>query len=377
MRVTSSRSRLLSWSAGLALSLAVVAGACGDDTNDDAGQGAQGTHGSSTATGAEPTISLRVDPPQASLEFVIGKPAPTFAFTAFAAEGSDAEQDVTASTGFSLANPAVGTLSGATLTLAGVGGGQQLHATYQGASATAAVHVKLSGDVVVGGADPTLPDQFDAATVDPTPGNEPVIEYPGDGVVLPGKPSTHRVAMVPSLGQRGLSGSARVGEALDVSFYGTTRELLFPADVWSLVRQSVPDQPVTLTVDGLGAGEWCASGLPRRSPCRQTRSTIRRSTCGNRRRDVSRARRDPRHRHPASHQCSVTRAGAALRGMPPHLARRKALRLFVRWSEFPDRRSQVRRDYSIVRRGHHPHPACAAPMRASIRSRRRRCRRCS
>ncbi|NUO52131.1 MAG: hypothetical protein HOV80_25035, partial [Polyangiaceae bacterium] len=52
------------------------------------------------------------------------------------------------------------------------------------------------------------------------------------------------------------------GAVLDVTFYLQARELAFPADTWSLIRQTAPDQPITLTVDGLGAGGMLRPGAP-------------------------------------------------------------------------------------------------------------------
>src|SRR5262249_43897678 len=49
---------------------------------------------------------------------------------------------------------------------------------------------------------------------------------------------------------------------LDVSFYGTARELKFPDALWASIAATVPDVPVTLTVDGLGAGGMLRLGAP-------------------------------------------------------------------------------------------------------------------
>jgi hypothetical protein len=120
----------------------------------------------------------------------------------------------------------------------------------------------LIGDVIMPGADPTLPDQFDAATTDPTAGNEPVIEDPGDGVVLPGNLPPIEAQWSQASDNFAYRVRLEAGAVLDVTFYLQARELAFPADTWSLIRQTAPDQPITLTVDGLGGGGMLRPGAP-------------------------------------------------------------------------------------------------------------------
>jgi hypothetical protein len=239
---------------------AVALGSCGDDGTSGAGAGT-GT-GASGAGGHE-SVTLRLDPAQASVELVIGEPPPSLAFTALATRGTTAEEDVTSDTQFVVLKQSVGTFSGPTLTLSGIGGVTEVRGTYEGANAAAALTVSLRGDVVVPGADPTLPDQFEMAVPDPTPGSEPVLEYPEDGAVLPGNLPPIEAQYTQAADNSAYRVRLRVEGLLDVSFYTEARELLFPADVWSLVGQSVPDTPITITVDGLGAGGLVRTSAPR------------------------------------------------------------------------------------------------------------------
>jgi hypothetical protein len=95
--------------------------------------------------------------------------------------------------------------------------------------------------------------------VDPDPAAAPAIEYPEDGVVLPGNlppieaqwsqaadNATYRVHLVSP-------------EILDVAFYTTARELVFPADAWTVVGATTADTATAVTVEGLGGGKLRAS----------------------------------------------------------------------------------------------------------------------
>ncbi len=243
----------------LAAALLVVA--CSDD-GDTSGPGA-GTSASSSGAGGAETVTLRIEPADTTIDVVIGQPYPTVAFTAFATKGAAPEEVVTPETQFSIVKTSVGTFSGPTLTLSGVGGDTEVRGTYAGAAASAALHVKLTGDVVMPGSDPTLPDQFEAATPDPTAGNEPLVEYPQDGVVLPGNLPPVEAQWSQAADNFAYRVRLEAGAVLDVAFYTQARELLFPADTWELIRQTAPDQPITVTVDGLGSGGLLRSSSPR------------------------------------------------------------------------------------------------------------------
>ncbi len=251
------RRRLGAWLLGASLLSWGVA--CGDDT---AVGGAGGASPTTSTTGGSDSVSLRIEPEQASVDIVIGEPPATLEFAAFATLGDSNEEDVSAGAMFSVQNAALGSFAGATLTLGAVGGATEVRASYQGALATAPLSVRLVGDVLLPGADPTLPDQFQDATEDATPGSEPVVEYPGDGVVLPGNLPPIEAQWTQAADNFAYRVRLQAEGLLDVSFYVQGRELLFPADTWALIRQTAPDVPISLTVDGLGVGALVRPGAP-------------------------------------------------------------------------------------------------------------------
>ncbi len=240
---------------------AALAAACGA-TGSKAGAGAGGGGGTGTSgsgamdagSDAPATVTVSVAPATKSATVTLGvTPAPV-AFKATAVKGGGAPEDVTAKATWSI-SPAIGSVAGGVVKLTGNGGKATVTATYEGASGSAALTVELTGDVFGAGTSATTKAAFAAATPDATPANAPAIEYPEDGVVLPGN--------LPPIDAQWTQGAAddtafRVHLAspglLDVYFYTTGLDLVFPAAPWAAVAATTADADTQITVEALGAG---------------------------------------------------------------------------------------------------------------------------
>lgn len=253
--------------AGLLLAgsaLAAALAACGDDSpTGGGGSTATGVDGGAGAGGETSQIQLRVEPAELSIEAILGELTPTVELKAFATIDGGAETDVTAEADWELGNTIVGIIDAGELFPAGIAGDTTIRASYEAETATVPLHIKLVGDVVMPGEDPTLPDQFEAATTDPTPANAPVLEYPEDGVVLPG--NLPPVEAQWTLAADNVAYRVRItsGDLIDASFYTSARELLFTSEIWYALRHSAPDREISIRVDGLSASAQLREGAPR------------------------------------------------------------------------------------------------------------------
>ncbi|NUO47484.1 MAG: hypothetical protein HOV80_01365, partial [Polyangiaceae bacterium] len=134
---------------GLIVLAAAAIAACGDDGETD-GSGASPPTTSSSGGGDPASFVLHLEPLETSVDVVLGEPLPMIPFKAFArADGTTEDVDVTLETQFSLLKSAVGTFSGATLTLTGVGGTTAVVGSYHEVEASAALSIRLIGDVIM------------------------------------------------------------------------------------------------------------------------------------------------------------------------------------------------------------------------------------
>src|SRR5258706_7081330 len=101
----------------------------------------------------------------------------------------------------------------------------------------------------------TTKQGFDAAMADPDPAAAPAIEYPGDGIVLPGNLPPIEAQWTQASDNASYRVHLTSPEILDVAFYTTARELTFPAAEWATVALTTADVASSLTVDGLGSGK--------------------------------------------------------------------------------------------------------------------------
>jgi hypothetical protein len=225
--------------------------------------GAGSGPGGGTDAGSDaPAVSLRIDPNMASTTVPLGSTPPMLTFHAFAKTGNGMEQDVSAMATWNV-GPTIATIAGGVATLTGNGGVTQVTATFEGATASAPLTVQVTGDVFGTGTDMSTKASFAGATPDPTPMTAPSLEYPADGVILP--------ANLPPIEAQWTQGAAdntvyRVHltspNILDVYFYTTARELLFPAAPWATIAATTADTPAQISVDALGSGSKLRAGTP-------------------------------------------------------------------------------------------------------------------
>ncbi|MFS8066125.1 MAG: hypothetical protein ACMG6S_07115 [Byssovorax sp.] len=239
---------------GLVLSAAVAA--C-SGSGDSGAAGTTGSGGEAADAGADApsAFTLRLEPATASVTVTLGVAPAPLAFRAFAKGADGVETDITNQAEWSADPKIADASSDGTAALSGLGGKGEIIASWKGVDAIGAITVKLTGDVFAGGADPTTKQGFDGAASDADPASAPTIEYPTDGVVLPG----NLPPIEAQWSQAADNGAYRVRftapEILDVVFYTTARELLFPAEAWAAIAASAADTPMKLTVDGLGGGK--------------------------------------------------------------------------------------------------------------------------
>ncbi len=207
---------------------------------------------------------MRIDPSTSTVTSPIGGPAPAaVTFHAYATVGSAPEQDVTATANWSVGPSIAGVVAGV-VTFTGNGGTTMVTAAFEGATAQAPLTVEVTGDVFGAGTDMTTKAAFGGATADPTPAAAPAVEYPEDGVVLP--------ANLPPIDAQWAQGAPdnatyrvhlQSPGILDVAFYTTARDLVFPAAAWATIAATTPDTATQITVDALGSGNMLRTSAPR------------------------------------------------------------------------------------------------------------------
>jgi hypothetical protein len=208
-------------------------------------------------------LTLRIEPTATMLDVGFDGVVQSSPIAAFAKRDGEAEKDVTALVQWEVDNINIAEVSQGAVRTRGLGGKTKIRAIYDGATAEAEVTVTLTGKLFLPGTDETIQTTFDMGTKDPDIANAPVIEYPEDGVVLP--------ANLPPIEAQWSQGNANTAyrvhisspEVIDVWLYTTSRELLFPVDMWKKVAASAPDQPMTLTVEGIDGSGNVRTSAPR------------------------------------------------------------------------------------------------------------------
>lgn len=234
---------------------------CSDPTNT--GTSSTSTNSEDAGTDAPSGLTLRIDPITTSLVSGLDGAAVTSSVRAYAKRDGDAEKDVTNEVEWTIDNTNLAGIDLGTISSRGLGGKSKIRATYQGVAAEADLTILLQGASFGAGTDATTQTAFDMAAVDPDAANAPVLEYPEDGVVLP--------ANLPPIEAQWSPGNANVAyrvhitspDVLDVSFYTTSLELVFPADIWKKVANSSPDAPMTIVVDAIDGQGKRRTSAPR------------------------------------------------------------------------------------------------------------------
>ena len=189
------------------------------------------------------------------LNVPLGGKSSDVALKVFAKDASGVEKDVTDRASFSISEPTLATFTGASIGGATHGGKADISATVGGAVATGTLIAKLAGDLTPPGFDPTTKGKFDGATVDPTITNQPVIEYPLEGAIVPRNVPPMEVQWK----KGGDSGTYRVrftaADVLDVVAYGSAGgglEAILDAAPWTTVMESAAGAKLQMIVEGLG-----------------------------------------------------------------------------------------------------------------------------
>jgi len=216
-----------------------------------------GDGGSDATTGGDAAnaVTLRIDPPDLSLEVVLGGASTTASFKVWAkAPGAASETDVTATATVTLGDPTLASITGpGVVGTATRGGTATVYADAQGATGTAALHVKLTGELVPAGFDPGTKGSFGTAPVDPAPANAPKIEYPLEGVVVPSNVPPMQAQWTVGGDSKAYRVHLTAPDVLDVFVYTTTREAVADAAAWAKVVASAAGKTVDVVVEGVGA----------------------------------------------------------------------------------------------------------------------------
>jgi hypothetical protein len=144
----------------------------------------------------------------------------------------------------------------------GVAGIVNVKAVYQGVTASASLKVKVVGDSFVAPLDSSVKAAFDGAAPDVDAANAVVVDYPLANVVLP--------ANIPAIQPQWSGGGdstlfrirLRAGDIVDLTVYGTGRDLVLPAEIWDTLRASARDVPTELVIEGVNAQKQLRTSPP-------------------------------------------------------------------------------------------------------------------
>ncbi|HEY1954550.1 MAG TPA: hypothetical protein VGH28_03045 [Polyangiaceae bacterium] len=240
--------------------LALIAcAACSTSPGTQFDAGSDGSGGD-----AGPTFTLRVDPPQDSETLTIGV-TKSVQFHAFRKDSPNAaEVDVTSQVSWTIGDAAIGASSGGgTFALAGVGGTTTVDASLAGVHGTGSLAVKATGDAFLGGTDSSATQKFTSATSDSDPADAPTLEYPLDGVVLPGNLPPLEFQWTQASDNDLYRVHVTTPSTLDVYLYTTARDAIASAATWAPLMLSARDTPTTWTVDAVGPSNMMRTSAPR------------------------------------------------------------------------------------------------------------------
>jgi hypothetical protein len=242
---------------------AALSGACSSGNKGTSSTtSASGGGGGDAGSDAPSAVTLRIDPMSSNVSVTLGTTPAPVTFHAYASTAGGPEQDVSTTAQWNVAL-GIATIDNGVATLTGNGGKTTVTATYMGVTASAPLTVMLTGDVFGTGTTTATATAFGSATADPTPTNAPSVEYPLDGVVLPRN--------LPPIDAQWTQGAAdnityrvhvQSAGILDVYFYSTTRDLVFPAAPWATVGVTLSDAPAQMSVDALSASSVLRAGAP-------------------------------------------------------------------------------------------------------------------
>jgi len=203
----------------------------------------------SSAPSASPVLSLRIDPPSATSGVLLGAPPSTLAFRAFATRQGAPETDVTDEVAWTIDGAHIADLTRpGSLSTVGIGGKAKVTAALAGKSASASITLKLTGEVFLDTTDARARDSF-AGVVDAA--RPLAIEYPPSGVIVPANLPPFEIQWTTVTGASLFRAHATSSDVLDITLYTSHQELTAPADVWSKMGASAPDEPIALAIEGV------------------------------------------------------------------------------------------------------------------------------
>jgi WD40-like Beta Propeller Repeat len=196
-----------------------------------------------------PVAHIEVTPPDASVTITNGQ-AVTQPYTATLVDVDGNRSDVTSQVVFTLANPAFGQWTGATLAITGAGAGPtRVVATEGNVQGDTGLTVYVNGVRNDGTAPPNAQDLFDNAVE--TAGRAPTIAYPADGIIVPPNLGEFDVHWQPGTGNNLFQVSMK-NAYVDLRIYKAATAAAYttytPAE-WETL--ATPSQPLELTVAGM------------------------------------------------------------------------------------------------------------------------------
>lgn len=234
------------WLVVICLSCVLPGVACGPGANPG------------SSDGGTPSSGLRIEPANAEV-LVVGGVAQTIEYKAILRSPGGSEEDVTDEAEFSLANPALGTFSGATFTSATDRGGHtKVRATARGLTAEGNLTVRIQTVIVEPDAPADAPGKFEGTVAGPAP----ELVYPPDDVLVPPNLNELEFHYRPGAGQT-LFELTVVGSAVELKVYfpcrplGTGCEWKPSETTWQLIAEAERGQAAVVYklrgVDGAGA----------------------------------------------------------------------------------------------------------------------------
>lgn len=215
----------------LGAALAIVFLGCGD--RDDGGGG--------------DIVSIEIDPASATITMPLGGQA-TQSYTVYGIAKDSSRRDITA--GCTLAiDTSFGSVTGATVTIAGRAGKTDVIATCDTMSATGVLVVNLEGNVIGPGAPANAAELFENATATTDAARTPAIEYPFDKAVSPRNiPS---VETQYTAAGNDLFHVTMQSQFATIHIYTTEREAMLGQADWSVLANTAAGENLSFSVEGL------------------------------------------------------------------------------------------------------------------------------
>jgi hypothetical protein len=200
------------------------------------------------------SFTLTVTPTPDSETVTIGLTGKTVQFHALRADmGSTTQVDVTSQVTWAIGDSLIGTSSpGGVVQLLGVGGSTTVTASLGVVNASAALTVKATGSAYLGGTTSTAAQTFMSATPDPNPANAVTLQYPLDGVVLPGNLPPIEFQWTQTADNDLYRVHLTTASTLDVYLYTSALDAIADTATWTPVMETARDTPTTWDVDSVG-----------------------------------------------------------------------------------------------------------------------------